>query len=188
MNGYELWVFSDIQRWFWSGMESKGGGIHFYNRKAVGKRTIHSGPKPTLYVAKDPPSIPTYKTRPRPLRVPILPVQLGLMWIKSATIEYAFLLAKKRPLYNLTLYLSFDYSIVALFIHIKPFASRNAYKSSVSPTKAPPSYPSRSYGSSPATTTHGGAFVGDTDDLYAFLLAKKRPLYNLTLYLSFDYS
>jgi hypothetical protein len=31
-----------------------------------------------------------------------------------------FLLAKKRPLYNLTLYLSFDYSIVALFIHIKP--------------------------------------------------------------------
>jgi hypothetical protein len=34
--------------------KSKGGGIHFYNRKAVGKRTIHSGPKPTLYVAKDP--------------------------------------------------------------------------------------------------------------------------------------
>lgn len=21
MNGYELWVFSDIQRWFWSGMD-----------------------------------------------------------------------------------------------------------------------------------------------------------------------
>jgi hypothetical protein len=29
-------------------------GIHIYNRKAVGKRTIHSGTKPTLYVAKDP--------------------------------------------------------------------------------------------------------------------------------------